>query len=96
MALGAIEAALSSASTKEGVRILGNAATFMDEMRLRSIFVSVSQISGIERPQMEGWKAVVEGKEFSPLNEIFLEVKDDRGSQLFIRWDSIDLYKYEA
>ncbi|WP_010184800.1 hypothetical protein [Sphingomonas sp. PAMC 26605] len=89
LVLGAIEGALSSANSKVGLKMLGEAGTFMTEIQERGVFIPVGQISGLRSPQPDAWYATHEGKAFISLGDDFIQVRTVDSAEMIIRWSAI-------
>lgn len=91
LVLGALESALSSASAKAGVKLLGEANGLLDEIHHRGVFIPVADITGIDRPQPETWRAKQGGIEFILLGGDFIRVRDAARGELDLRWSAVSI-----
>lgn len=93
LVLGAIEGALSSASAKVGLKLLGEASEFLAEVHSRGVFVPVSELRGLDTPNPEAWTAFVEGINFMSLGEEFIRVRTADGAEIMVRWSGVSSYQ---
>lgn len=91
--LGAIEGALSSANAKAGMKIVSQAAEFMNEMRNRAVYVRISEIENVDIPNPDAWQARQGGISFSMLGEDFVAVRAMDGAELMVRWSAVNSYR---
>lgn len=89
LVLGALERAVSNANAKLGIKLLGEANAFLEEMHERSIFVPVSDIKCIDRPQPEMWQAIQGGIDFMMMSGDFMRVRLRGGQVVNIRWSGV-------
>ena len=89
LVLGALESALSNSNAKIGIKLLGEANAFLEEMHARSVFIPVADIKNIDRPQPEMWNATQGSIDFMMLGNDFMRVRIAGGRVVNVRWSSV-------
>jgi hypothetical protein len=70
LTLGAIESALTSASQKEGLRLLNQASVLYEQFRKTGRLIPIGLISGLEQPTPGSWRGMVEDIELTDLRTL--------------------------
>lgn len=94
LVLGALESAISNSNAKAGFKLLGEANAFLEKMHDRSVFVPVSDVANIGRPQVEMWQATQGTIDFMMLGHDFFGVKLANGHELNVRWSAVTSSAY--
>lgn len=89
LVLGALEKAVSNANAKVGIKLLGEANAFLEEMHDRSVYFPIGEITNIDRPQPESWQAKQGTIDFMMLGGDFLRVRIEGGQQMDLRWSAV-------
>jgi hypothetical protein len=95
VALGLLEASLTSKANKEGAALLAQAGQLLDEMRSRAKFFDVDYISGNNLPTPESWSASDGAIQFAVLGGEFLDIMTHDQTELAIRWSAVDCFAVE-
>lgn len=56
-AIGFLEAAVTNANQKQGLHLLGEALAMHERLKPRGVFVPITDISAIERPDIARWRS---------------------------------------
>lgn len=89
LVLGALEKAVSNANAKIGIKLLGEANTFLEEMHERSVFIPISDVKHIDRPQPEMWQATQGSIDFMMMAGDFMRVRIVSGKVVNVRWSAV-------
>lgn len=94
LVLGALEAAISNANAKVGIKLLGEANRFLEEMHDRSVFIPVSSVANIDRSQPEMWQGKQGTIDFMMLGNDFFRVRLADNRELNVRWSAVTSAAY--
>lgn len=94
LVLGALESAISNSNAKIGIKLLGEANVLLEEMHGRSVFIPVSSVVNIDRPQPEIWQARQGTIDFMMLGHDFFRVKLSDNRELNVRWSAVTSAAY--